>query len=327
MIELTNVCKRYDDTSTAVDNLSFSVQEGETFGLLGTSGCGKTTTIKMINRLVEPTSGSITIDGQTADQQPPEQLRRRLGYVIQNVGLFPHYTVEENIAITPKLLQWDPARIQKRSRELLDLVGLDAEQVAGRMPDALSGGQQRRVGLARALAADPPIILMDEPFGGLDPISKERIQKEFKKLLREIQKTTVLVTHDVFEAFDLCNRICLMDQGRAQQIGTPRALLFHPKNEFVRSFFDEHRLQLEMMTITVDDILKMTEKTKEDKPAGFDDGKIIHLDDTFFTVFEHTNANEERYRIANAAGEIIGSMQAGHLLEGFQTTRRGLKNE
>jgi osmoprotectant transport system ATP-binding protein len=155
MIELTNVTKKYDDV-TAVENLSFAVQEGETFGLIGTSGCGKTTTLKMINRLIEPTSGSISIDGQPVAQQPAEQLRRRIGYVIQNVGLFPHYSVEENIAVTPKLLGWKSQRIKQRSHELLDLVGLSPDQVMSRNPEVLSGGQQQRIGLARALAADPP---------------------------------------------------------------------------------------------------------------------------------------------------------------------------
>jgi osmoprotectant transport system ATP-binding protein len=256
MIELKNVTKKFKGAVTAVDDISFEVREGETFGLIGTSGCGKTTTLKMINRLIEPTDGEILLNAQSIINQPAEQLRRNIGYVIQSVGLFPHYTIEENISIVPKLLSWDRQEVSERSDELLELVGLEPGQYAERKPDALSGGQQQRVGLARALAGNPEVLLMDEPFGALDPITKENIRGEFKKLLTNLQKTVILVTHDVFEAFDLCDRICLMDQGKARQIGTPRELLFRPANDFVRSFFDAHRFQLEMMSITVGDILE-----------------------------------------------------------------------
>lgn len=216
MIALSNITKQYAPDIVAVEALSLEVREGETFGLIGTSGCGKTTTLKMINRLEEPTSGMITIAGDSVEHRPAEELRRDIGYVIQDVGLFPHYTVRENIAITPRLIGWEQERILRRCDELLEFVGLPPAMFADRMPADLSGGQQQRVGLARALAADPPVILMDEPFGALDPITKEQIQQEFKMLLREIQKTIVLVTHDVFEAFGLCDRIGLMDGGRLQ---------------------------------------------------------------------------------------------------------------
>lgn len=256
MIELKNVTKQFESAVTAVDQISFKVLEGETFGLIGTSGCGKTTTLKMINRLIEPTSGEILLNSKSIIHQPAEQLRRNIGYVIQNVGLFPHYTIQENISVVPKLLSWDQKQINERSNELLELVGLEPEKYAARTPDALSGGQQQRVGLARALAGNPEVLLMDEPFGALDPITKEDIRGEFKKLLANLNKTVILVTHDVFEAFDLCDRICLMDRGKARQIGTPRELLFQPQSEFVRSFFDAHRLQLEMMSVTIGDILQ-----------------------------------------------------------------------
>ena len=337
MIELQNVTKIYEGTTKAVDEISFTVKEGKIFGLIGTSGCGKTTTLKMINRLEEPTSGTISIAGESILKQPPEQLRRNIGYVIQNVGLFPHYSVQENIAITPKLLDWKTERIEERNTELLHMVGLDEQQYANRKPADLSGGQQQRVGLARAMAADPPVILMDEPFGALDPITKERIQLEFKQLLKEIKKTIVLVTHDVFEAFDLCDRIGLMDEGKMQQIGTPRELLCEPANNFVHSFFNNHRLQLEMMSVTVGDILKVlnNESDKVESPPskgeGFGDSRIkgddrtVSVNDSFFSVFGDTHSENEKCVVLNDDGEPFATTTADKLLKGFQTVRRNLK--
>lgn len=326
MIELTNVSKIYEDSLKAVDDISFTVEEGETFGLIGTSGCGKTTTLKMINRLEEPTSGQIFIDGYSVFDRPPEQLRRRIGYVIQNVGLFPHYSVRENIAVTPKLLDWDTRRINERCDDLLQLVGMPPVEFADRDPQALSGGQQQRVGLARALAGDPPIILMDEPFGALDPITKERIQKEFKKLLREIHKTIVLVTHDVFEAFDLCDRIGLMNSGKLQQVGTPRELLFQPADEYARSFFDNHRFQLEMISITVGDILEVIKESSALRSfsEGEGNGLSIYLSDSFFSVFEDSDPGE-RLIVLNEDEEQVAVITPNELLEGFQQVRRMLR--
>jgi len=255
VIELSNLTKYYGKQA-AVEDLSFRVREGETFGLIGTSGCGKTTTLKMINRLVEPTSGIIRIDGQKSTLQPPERLRRNIGYVIQDVGLFPHYSVRQNIATVPRLLGWNEQQIIDRSDELLELVGLPPEVFANRKPAALSGGQQQRVGLARALAADPSIILMDEPFGALDPITKEEIREQVSAIFRRIKKTIVLVTHDVIEAFAMCDRLCLLDQGKVQQIGAPKELLFQPENAFVRSFFASNRFQLELLSVSIADILE-----------------------------------------------------------------------
>ncbi|MBN2732868.1 MAG: ATP-binding cassette domain-containing protein [Balneolaceae bacterium] len=326
MIELTNVSKIYEGSLKAVDDISFTVEEGEIFGLIGTSGCGKTTTLKMINRLEELTSGQIFIDGYSVFDRPPEQLRRRIGYVIQNVGLFPHYSVKENIAVTPKLLDWDPRRINERCDDLLQLVGMPPVEFADRDPQALSGGQQQRVGLARALAADPPIILMDEPFGALDPITKERVQKEFKKLLQGIDKTIVLVTHDVFEAFDLCDRVGLMNNGKLQQVGTPRELLFQPADEYARSFFDNHRFQLEMMSITVGDILEVIKESSALRSfsAGEGNGFSIYHSDSFFSVFEDSDPGE-RLIVLNEEEEQVAVITPNELLEGFQQVRRMLK--
>ncbi len=254
MIEAIELTKEYNDV-TVVDKVCFRVPEGETLGLIGTSGCGKTTTLKMLNRLIEPTSGQILIAGEDIHNRPPEVLRQDMGYVIQNTGLFPHYTVGENVAVVPRLLKWKDKRIKRRSAELLELVGLPPEKFAQRYPKELSGGQQQRVGLARALAADPSIILLDEPFGALDQITRGQIQQEFTRLESLFHKTMVLVTHDVFEAVILCDRIMLMDRGKVQQLGTPKELLFQPQNEFVRDFFQSQRFQLELEVITLADLL------------------------------------------------------------------------
>lgn len=253
MIEARNLTCVFG-SQTAVDNISFDVTKGETLVLLGTSGCGKTTTLKMINRLLEPTAGTILIDGRDIQYEDPQDLRRRVGYVIQQIGLFPHYTVEDNVAVVPKLLGWDKERIHRRTEEILEMVGLSPDTFLTSYPNQLSGGQQQRVGLARALAADPALVLLDEPFGALDPITRGQIQTEFKKLESMLDKTMILVTHDVFEAFHLGDRICLMDQGAIQQIGTPKELLFEPKNDFVRNFFKANRFLLELKVLTPRDM-------------------------------------------------------------------------
>jgi osmoprotectant transport system ATP-binding protein len=260
MITVEQLTKHFGGVK-AVDGISFEVKEHENLVLLGTSGCGKTTTLKMINRLIEPTSGTITIDGKSILDQSPELLRRGIGYVLQNNGLFPHYTVAENIAIVPQLLKWDSKRIEKRIHELIDKLHLSKDQLKA-YPNELSGGQQQRVGLARALVADPPVLLMDEPFGALDNVTRSKIHAEFKALDELKRKTIIMVTHDVQEAFELGDRICLMDKGKIVQIGTPAELLFKPVNHFVDSFLKEQRLQLEFRAIRIKDIWTGMEKFK-----------------------------------------------------------------
>jgi osmoprotectant transport system ATP-binding protein len=259
MIETINLSKTYR-SQPAVENVSFTVAAGETLGLIGTSGCGKTTTLKMLNRLIEPTSGQVLINGNDIRQIQPEKLRQGIGYVIQSTGLFPHYTVAQNIAVVPRLLGWTKPAIADRIDTLLDLVGLPAAEFKQRYPDQLSGGQQQRVGIARALAADPAIVLLDEPFGALDQITRQQIQQEFKQLETLLHKTMVLVTHDVVEAVTLCDRICLMDHGQIQQIGTPQELLFQPGNDFVRNFFQHQRFQLELIATRLQDLLPLLEQ-------------------------------------------------------------------
>jgi osmoprotectant transport system ATP-binding protein len=252
MIKVDHLSKLFGKVK-AVDHISFEVKEQETLILLGTSGGGKTTTLKMINRLIEPTGGKVFINGENILDQSPEVLRRGIGYVLQNNGLFPHYTVAANIAIVPQLLKWDKKRIEHRVSELLEKLHLDKTYL-NVYPDELSGGQQQRVGLARALVADPPVLLMDEPFGALDNVTRSKIHAEFKALDELKRKTIIMVTHDVQEAFELGDRICLMDKGRIIQNGTPTELLFNPANSFVKDFLKEQRLQLEFKAIRLNDI-------------------------------------------------------------------------
>lgn len=272
MIRLQEVSKYYNDTK-AVDNISFEVKEGETLVLLGTSGCGKTTTLRMINRLADSTEGNIYVADKNITKQSPEDLRRGIGYVLQHHGLFPHYTVAENIAIVPALMKWNKDKIANRTSELLDKLQLPSATYSSMYPDQLSGGQQQRVGLARALAAEPPVLLMDEPFGALDTVTRTSIRKEFKDLDELKRKTIVMVTHDVQEAFELGDRICLMDKGQIVQIGTPTELLFAPSNNFVRLFIQQQRFQLELQAIKIEDIFEMLSlvelkvRTEKDVPS------------------------------------------------------------
>ena len=252
MIEVKNITKTFG-AYIAVDDISFAVKEGETIVFLGTSGSGKTTLLKMINRLLEPDAGEILINGRRVVDQRVEDLRRNIGYVFQNTGLFPHYTIEENISTVPRLLRWERERIAQRVTVLMEKLQLRPEQYRSAYPRELSGGQQQRVGIARALAADPPVLLMDEPFGALDPITRSNVRKDFKELDELRSKTIILVTHDVQEAFELADRIFLMDKGRIVQEGTPDDLLFNPRADYVRRFLDEQRFLLEAERIAPGD--------------------------------------------------------------------------
>ncbi|MFJ4713257.1 ABC transporter ATP-binding protein [Streptomyces sp. NPDC088785] len=241
MIRFEHVSKQYADGTTAVDDLSFEVNEGELVTLVGPSGCGKTTTMKMVNRLIEPTGGRIFLDGDDISGIDPVQLRRRIGYVIQQVGLFPHKTVLDNTATVPHLLGVKRARARERAAELLDLVGLDPKVFGDRYPEQLSGGQRQRVGVARALAADPPVLLMDEPFGAVDPVVREHLQTEFLRLQQTLNKTVLFVTHDIEEAVRLGDRIAVYGQGRIEQYDTPPAVLGAPATPYVADFVGADR--------------------------------------------------------------------------------------
>jgi osmoprotectant transport system ATP-binding protein len=243
IVAFEHVTKRYPGADApAVDDLTFTVPAGEICVLVGPSGCGKTTTMKMVNRLIEPTGGRITIDGRNVTAIPAVELRRSIGYVIQQVGLFPHLTVADNVAVVPRLLRWKPARVRERAAELLDLVGLDPAIYGARYPAALSGGERQRVGVARALAADPPLMLMDEPFGAVDPIRRERLQNEFLRLQAKVGKTVIFVTHDVDEAIKMADRIAILQRGGIlAQYDTPDAILAGPASEFVERFVGADR--------------------------------------------------------------------------------------
>lgn len=255
MIRLEQVTKRYGET-LAVADLSFQVPEGEVCVLIGPSGCGKTTTLRMINRLIEPTSGHIFVGDHDIMSVTPEELRRGLGYAIQSVGLFPHLTVADNVMTVPKLLKWDRKRMQDRVEELLTLVGLPPKEYADKYPRQLSGGEAQRVGVARALAADPPVLLMDEPFGAVDPLNRERLQGEFARIQRSLRKTVIFVTHDVDEAIRLADHIALMRDGRLQQYATPEEILDHPANKFVHDFMGADRALKRLGRIHVSDAMR-----------------------------------------------------------------------
>ena len=242
MIRLESLTKRWPNGQVAVDGLDLEVADGDVCVLIGPSGCGKTTTLKMVNRLIEPTSGRIFIDGDDVTDVNPVQLRRRIGYVIQQVGLFPHLSVADNVGTVCRLMGWDRARTRRRVDELLDLVGLDPAQFRDRYPHQLSGGQRQRVGVARALGVDPPVLLMDEPFGAIDPISRDRLQGEFLRLQEEVRKTVVFVTHDLDEAVRLGDRIAVLRQGGVlEQHALPAEVLGHPATPFVADFVGADR--------------------------------------------------------------------------------------
>ena len=243
MIVFDHVAKRYGGGAPAVDDLSLQIGDGEIVVLVGPSGCGKTTSLKMINRLVEPSAGTITIDGRDNRDYGVNALRRSIGYVIQQVGLFPHLSVAENVATVPRLSGWDRRRTAARVDELLDLVGLPPADYAKRLPAELSGGERQRVGVARALGVDPPVLLMDEPFGAIDPIARERLQDELLRLQSVVRKTIVFVTHDIEEAIKLGDRVALLARGgQLAQYATPAELLAHPASDFVSGFLGEGRM-------------------------------------------------------------------------------------
>ncbi|MEL5960770.1 betaine/proline/choline family ABC transporter ATP-binding protein [Streptomyces sp. CLV115] len=284
MIRFEHVTKRYADGTTAVDDLSFDVAEGELVTLVGPSGCGKTTTMKMVNRLIEPTEGRIFLDGDDISAIDPVRLRRRIGYVIQQVGLFPHRTVLENTATVPHLLGWKRGKGRERAAELLDLVGLDPSVYGDRYPEQLSGGQRQRVGVARALAADPPVLLMDEPFGAVDPVVRERLQNEFLKLQEQVRKTVLFVTHDIEEAVRLGDRIAVYGQGSIEQFDSPATVLGAPATPYVADFVGADR-GLKRLSVTP------IEEGDLDQPP------VVHLDDSLARATERLRAEGARWGV------------------------------
>jgi osmoprotectant transport system ATP-binding protein len=293
MIRLDGVSKRYPDGTVAVADLDLEVAEGELVCLVGPSGCGKTTTMKMVNRLIEPTGGRILLGGEDVTEVDPVGLRRRIGYVIQQVGLFPHMSIGENIGMVPKMLGWDRARIAARVDELLHLVGLEPATFARRYPHQLSGGQRQRVGVARALAADPPVLLMDEPFSAIDPIARDRLQAEFLRVQAEVRKTILFVTHDIEEAVRLGDRIAVFRQGGfLEQYDTPAQVLGAPATPFVAGFVGADRglRRLSVTDISVADL---------DKPP------VVALDDGIGDARRAMRAEGARWAVVLDADESL----------------------
>ncbi|AVQ36824.1 ABC transporter ATP-binding protein [Staphylococcus kloosii] len=253
MIKFNNVSKRYGD-KLAVEDVSFNIEQGEFFVLIGPSGCGKTTTLKMINRLIALTGGYIYFNDKPISDYPVYEMRWDIGYVLQQIALFPHMTIKENIAQVPQMKKWKQKDIDSRIDELLNMVNMDPEQFKNRKPDELSGGQRQRIGVIRALAADPPVILMDEPFSALDPISREKLQDDLIELQQKIKKTIVFVTHDIEEAMKLGDRICLMNDGKVEQIDTPEGFMTNPQSDFVKQFMGSH-LERDTRNIKLRDVI------------------------------------------------------------------------
>ena len=295
MIRLEGVTKRYPGGQVAVRDLTIEFHTGQLTMLVGPSGCGKTTTLKMINRLIEPTEGRIFHDEQDVTHTDPVALRLRMGYVIQNVGLFPHLSIADNVATVPRLLGWDKKRIAQRVTELLELVGLDPKQFARRYPHQLSGGQRQRVGVARALGADPPILLMDEPFGAIDRIARERLQNEFLRIQREVRKTVIFVTHDIDEAIKLGDRIAVMNAGRLEQYDTPAAILAKPASDLVIDLLGPDR-GLKRLSVTPIDLNAL------ERPP------VVHAEDSLSDARRLLDSRWDRAVVLDGSGKPVGEL-------------------
>lgn len=311
-IAFKNVSKAYNG-SRVVKNLSFQIREGETFVLIGTSGCGKTTTLKMINRLIEPTEGEIRIDGRSIFDYNPIHLRRKIGYAIQSVGLFPHISVGKNIGILLELMRWPQGKIINRVKTLLEMVGLSYDIYKDRFPAELSGGQKQRVGVARALAADPPIIIMDEPFGALDPITREQLQNEFLALIQNLKKTIVFVTHDIYEAIRLADRIAIMDKGEIIQIGKPIEIVDKPANGFVLNFIGKNYFQISMLLTQIKEVMSDKKCNDEINLSSCLEANATIVDALYF--FRQHNVDVVLVKDLN--GNLIGSVSKGAIQERF----------
>ncbi|KZE40339.1 glycine/betaine ABC transporter ATP-binding protein [Bhargavaea cecembensis] len=297
MIEFQNVTKEYGDGTKAVDSLDIEIKSGEFIALIGPSGCGKTTTLKMINRLIEPTAGTILINGENAGSYDVHRLRWNIGYVLQQIALFPHMTVEENIMVVPEMKQTAKAAMKRRAHELMEQVGLDPAVFAQRKPSELSGGQQQRVGVIRALAADPDILLMDEPFSALDPVAREKLQDDLLHLKGTIKKTTVFVTHDMTEALKLADRIFLMRDGKVIQTGTPDELMRNPAGAFVSEFIGREKGSMHEY---LDLRQWVSAASAEDLPSGAVLPADVRADRLVTVMAEHETVGVED------GGELIG---------------------
>ncbi|HEY4913856.1 MAG TPA: ATP-binding cassette domain-containing protein [Candidatus Dormibacteraeota bacterium] len=314
MIRLENVTKQFPGGSNAVLDLTLDIPTGKTCVLIGPSGCGKTTTLRMINRLIEPDRGRVLIDGEDTIGVDPAQLRLKMGYVIQQTGLFPHMTVGDNVGTVPRLWQWDKARIKARVEELLQLVGLDPAEYRDRYPHQLSGGQRQRVGFARALGADPPILLMDEPFGAVDRITRERLQHEFINIQRSMRKTVVFVTHDIDEAVMVGDRICLLQmQAQIAQYDTPDRILTRPASAYVAEFLGRERLVRRMSVVQID---QRTLEPRAAEPRA--DEPHVPLSSTLTEAFAAALASPTEHAAVYDGERYVGTFTATSLLESLR---------
>ncbi|VVD86206.1 betaine/proline/choline family ABC transporter ATP-binding protein [Pandoraea terrigena] len=320
MITLDNLTKSFvqkDGTPvTAVNSVSLEVPPGEICVFLGPSGCGKTTTLKMINRLIKPTSGRILLNGEDTGNINEIELRRHIGYVIQQIGLFPNMTIEENITVVPRLLGWDKARCRARATELMAMVALDPKRYLSRYPRELSGGQQQRIGVIRALAADPPVLLMDEPFGAVDPINRESIQNEFLQMQRQLGKTVIMVSHDIDEAIKLADRIAIFRQGRLVQCAQPDALLARPVDEFVASFVGHDRILKRLLLVRAEDAATPQPTVKPQTTLAEAYGMMDELDTRSLVVVDENAralgyiARRDTRQAQGACGERVREFKA-----------------
>ena len=302
MIRLEGVSKRYPDGTVAVHELDLDVPDGNLVVLVGPSGCGKSTTLKMVNRLIEPTSGRILLDGEDVTRVNPVELRRRMGYVIQQIGLFPHQSIGTNVATVPRLLGWDKKRVQARVSELLELVGLDPDRYIDRYPHQLSGGQRQRVGVARALAADPPVLLMDEPFGAVDPIVRDRLQGEFVRLQKELRKTILFVTHDLDEAVRIGDRIAVFREGgHLEQYDTPATILGAPATDFVAEFVGNDRglKRLAVTPVSPEDLEPLPD-------GGVVDAPVVRLPSSLRDALAVILASDAGFAVIEKDGKPVG---------------------
>ncbi|WP_239254256.1 ABC transporter ATP-binding protein [Listeria ilorinensis] len=313
MIRFENVTKNYTTDKTAVNQISLNIKDGEFFVFIGPSGCGKTTTLKMINRLIPLTTGTIYINEKRISDYDIHELRWDIGYVLQQIALFPHMTIEENIAIVPELKKWDKDKIHARVTELLEMVGLDPEIYRHRKPKELSGGEQQRVGVVRALAADPSIILMDEPFSALDPISRQKLQQDIHALQKKIKKTIVFVTHDMQEAVALGDRICLMQDGQIVQCDTPENILQHPANEFVRNFVESGNLQTNPVLTSNHTVQELLDAELY-LPYREGDGETAVSVQSPLELLVKRLAYEHTVPIENQQGEMIAIVSGQHVM-------------
>jgi osmoprotectant transport system ATP-binding protein len=323
VIRLENVTKQFPGGSNAVLDLTLDIPTAQTCVLIGPSGCGKTTTLRMINRLIDPDQGRILIDGEDTREVDPPHLRLKMGYVIQQTGLFPHMTVGENVATVPRLWQWDKARIKARVEELLQLVGLDAAEYRDRYPHQLSGGQRQRVGFARALGADPPILLMDEPFGAVDRITRERLQHEFINIQRSMRKTVVFVTHDIDEAVMVGDRICLLEmQAKIAQYDTPDVILTRPASPYVAEFLGKERLVRRMSVAVIDP------RSLEHPAAGPAPGEPrIQVTSTLTEAFAAALTSPTEHVAVFEGDRYTGTFTATSLLESLRRPSADAKDD